>query len=98
MALALADKIVDAMVRPEMVMHAMARGELKPKAAGAADGRSATGTSPNWTVERFGVNRVMVSVGGARPTEDSLTLGLDRSGFASWKLTEVRLPAGGLGR
>jgi hypothetical protein len=98
MALALADKIVDAMVRPEMVMHAMARGELQPKAAGASEASSATSTPPNWTVERNGVNRMMVRVADGKSMEDSLALVFERSGFASWKLTEVRLPATGLGR
>lgn len=50
-----------------------------------------------WVYERQGVNRVIAyATDPKRPDEqkqDKFGLVLQRSGFATWKLTEVRLPA-----
>jgi hypothetical protein len=52
---------------------------------------------PKWTYRRAGVNQVIAYANDVRqpdqPDEDKLALVLQRSGFANWKLSDVRLPA-----
>jgi hypothetical protein len=98
LGLAFADRFIDAMVRPEVVMQAMAEGKLQNPARSAQSDAGAPVKQDRddikWTVERKGVDRVV-----ARGTQGDATLDgtpafvFDRSGFASWKLTEIRLPA-----
>ena len=97
LGLAFVDKFIDAMVRPEFVMQAMAEGKLQ-NPAGPAQG--STGTAPKaqdevkWSVERKGVDRVIArGVQGNTALEESPGFVFDRTGFASWRLTEIRFPA-----
>jgi hypothetical protein len=50
-----------------------------------------------WVYRRHGVNQVIAYANDVRqpdqPDEDKLALVLVRSGFANWKLADVRLPA-----
>lgn len=95
---ALVDKMVDGMVRPEFVMRAMQDGKLR---AGPQPGSSASAASapaptkaPTWTTERRGADKFFVWSQAPGETPDKrFGLVLERSGFATWKLTEVRLPA-----
>lgn len=96
LAMALADKFVDAMVRPEMVMHAMASGEFKPVASTNNSASASRGVEPDWTMDRKGIDKVLVRVADVEPDTEGFALVFERSGFASWKLTEVRLPVDGL--
>jgi hypothetical protein len=98
LGLALADKFIDAMVRPEMVMQAMAEGKMQdPTARGRSTSGGAAGDDGNdvrWSVERKSVNRVIArGAQGDASLEESPGFVFDRSGFADWKLTEIRLPA-----
>jgi hypothetical protein len=98
LGLAFADKFIDAMVRPEMVMQAMAEGKMQDPTAGAkSNGAGETGASEKdvqWSVERKGVNRVIArGAQGEASLENSPGFVFDRNGFADWKLTEIRLPA-----
>jgi hypothetical protein len=97
---AMVNQFVDAMVRPEVViMRAMQEGKLMPKKS--ADGGSSTPTdsgSPapqkvEWSAEHKGVDKYIAYAHRPGEAEDRrIALVLERSGFATWKLTEIRLP------
>lgn len=97
LGMALADRMIDAMVRPEMVMKAMADAKLRsPMDKSQTESGSQKQETIEWVVERKGVNRVVASgkdKGGSAPgSSKPVRFVFDREGFASWKLTEVRLP------
>ena len=107
LGIAVADRLVDAFVRPEMVMRFMneARWGGSPTAQDAPPADSPTspgaGDKPvgrtgktRWTTERPGVDKLIVYAGDD-PTDAGGRIGLvlERSGFARWKLTEVRMPS-----
>lgn len=93
-ALALINPLIDAMVRPEVVMKAMSKGELNMKPAtteGAGQGESKR--EPKWEVERVNINKVIAYAHeNQKPGASKLGVVFERSGFADWKLTELRLP------
>jgi hypothetical protein len=98
LGMAMVDKMVDAFVRPEVVMRAMQEGKMSPKKNSSAES-SAHGTAKAdkdvvWTSERKGTDKYILSAAmtGEAP-ENRVSLVLERAGFASWKLTEVRLPS-----
>lgn len=128
LATALADRFIDALVRPEVVMRAMAEARLQvppgrearrrgdgrqdggagdrpgpgPGEAGEGTG-SGTGSAEtegdarrrdvDWRFERSGVDRV-IAWGGKPGSAMAARTGFvfERSGFATWMLTEIRLP------
>jgi hypothetical protein len=111
LGMAMVDRFVDAMVRPETVMRAMQNGQMSPKAkpAGEAPAQPADRSAgqpqqepkyekPQWTYDRKGVDKLIAyATDPERPgAQNSEKLGIvfERSGFANWKLTEVRLPVG----
>ncbi len=106
-ATALSDRMVDAFVRPEVVMRVMQEGKLLPKsdhrrgrrdqenppeeASGSESSRSRT---PVWSTERTSVDKLILYARDAgQPEEKRTGLVFERRGFASWQLTEIRLPA-----
>lgn len=98
LGVAMVDKMVDAFVRPEVVMRAMQEGKVMPKKGGEAPSGSQpqkeASDEANWTSDRNGVDKYIAYVSKpGEPAENRLGLVLERSGFASWKLTEIRLPA-----
>lgn len=99
LGMAMVNNLVDAMVRPETVMYAMSHdGRLDPEAAAesSSPGRADSKTEElEWALERKGVNRCMLY-----PGQDDLakakaaktpSIVFERSGFANWKLTELRV-------
>lgn len=96
LGMALADRFIDAMVRPEFVMKAMADAKLEAPGS-AKPGNADTGKprEVRWTVERKGVDRVIAygADSSQEPVDKQVGFVFDRSGFASWKLTEIRLPS-----
>lgn len=102
MGLALLNPLIDAMVRPEVVMRAMQSGSIE---ADTNQGGSNRG-EPNqpasqreevrWEIERQGLNRVMAygMEPGVADRSEAFGVVFDRQGLVQWKLTEVRLPAG----
>lgn len=89
------ENMVDAMVRPELVMKAMQEGTMQTAKQGDAASAPSPTKEPKWTSERHGVDKFFVwsiPEAGEGP-EKRFGLVLERSGFANWKLTEVRLPA-----
>lgn len=110
LGLAMVDRFVDAMVRPETVMRAMQDGQMSPAAAQPSDApvpptsnqdsqapAEARENKPQWTYDRKGVDKLIAyATNPQKPgAQNSEKLGVvfERSGFANWKLTEVRLPA-----
>jgi len=98
LGLAFADRFIDAMVRPEVVMQAMAEGKLQNPARRVQTDTGAPASQDRddikWSVERKGVDRVVArGTQGHVSLEETPGFVFDRSGFASWKLTEIRLPA-----
>ena len=106
--MAVVSPIVDAMVRPETIMRAMLDGHLSPKGEPKAPAQAVDTVQPSvqsnaesgkikWTYRRQGVNQVIAYANDARqpdqPDQDKFALVLQRSGFANWKLADVRLPA-----
>ncbi|MCO5975854.1 DUF2939 domain-containing protein [Ideonella oryzae] len=92
---ALGDRLIDALVQPEMVMRALTEAELRPRMGhDKPDEGSATKPAVTWTSERVNLNTLVVyGHRQADAPEDRLALVFERSGFADWKLTEIRLPA-----
>ena len=93
LGMAFADKMVDAMVSPEFVMGAMKHGSLNPPRPGADAGQDAPPKpDPTYTSERIGADKYIMHLESGKPGQRGLSLVLERHGFASWKLAEVRLP------
>lgn len=95
-AMALANPMVDAVVRPEFVMATLTKGEIEvvpgevKEAVGVAEPRKA---KPKWVFDRQGPNRLAAYARDpGNPDEVKAGLVFERSGFANWKLTELRLP------
>lgn len=97
LGLAMVDCFVDAVVRPEVVTRAMQEGKLVPKQDEPASAPSAADPADQvkWTSERKGVDKYIAYAGRTGDAaEKRVAMVLERSGFANWKLTEVRLPLG----
>ena len=108
-ATAMIDRMVDAFVRPESVMRVMQEGKLMPRRESRAKQPDGTSSDPEgdgegnsssakrepiWTTERHGVDTFVLYARRAGQAEDRRTgLVFQRRGFASWVLTEIRLPA-----
>lgn len=95
LGMAMVNQMVDAFIRPEMVMRSMQSGEFKPIPNLGKDKPSVEPESKKvkWTLERKGTNKVIARAqepGQPAPNQD-FGLVLERYGFADWKLTEIRL-------
>jgi len=97
----MADRLVDALVRPETVMRAMQSGQFGPKAAapdtasaGTSDAAATPDESAKWTYARTGADRLIAyRADGAAPIDRKMQVVFERSGFANWKLIGVRMPS-----
>ena len=105
LGLAMVDKMVDAMVRPEVVMLGMQNGRFllgTPAPDGnAKPGETSPGNTapalPTWAYVRKGADKLIAYPGSAaQPDDQGAALVFERSGFATWKLTEIRMPLGKL--
>jgi hypothetical protein len=90
--MAVADRMVDAFVRPETVMQAMETGRFRP-AAGGGQSEAADKKKVHWSYERKSLDRLIAT---AKSDDGSDSPGPSfvfyRRGFADWRLTEIRLP------
>ena len=102
LGLLMVDKMVDAMVRPELVMKGMQNGKFGPKVEKSdSEPSSSTDTSATkdsvlrWDYDRKGTDKLIAYAKSGGDQASSITVGIvfERSGFANWKLTEIRLPA-----
>lgn len=95
LGMALLGPMVDAFVRPELVMRSMQEGDFQPRLGGdqakSSDGTS--GKEVKWNIERKGMSKVIAYGQDADSSEARPGFVFERSGFADWKLTEIRLPA-----
>src|SRR5690606_37277305 len=91
LGVAMIDGIVDAMVRPEVVMRAMQEARMTAKGGGAGAPASGSKSDIDWSFERRGVDKLVV-YGSKASDNERIGAVLERSGFATWKLTEIRLP------
>lgn len=92
LALAFVNPVIDALVRPELVMKAMSQGEvdMKPAPPSATESKK----EPKWDFQRVNVNKLIAYAKDPNdPASEKVGVVFERSGFADWKLTELRLPA-----
>jgi hypothetical protein len=97
LGMAVMDHMVEALMRPEMVMRAMERGAFDHEKRHRADQPApvdAPRERPTWHTERKGADKVLVYAAkdGESAAENTGFL-LQREGFATWKLTAIRFPA-----
>jgi DUF2939 family protein len=95
LGMAMVDKVIEAMVRPELVMKAMSEAKLQDPTARRTDGPANKPQDMKWVFDRKGVDRFVaygVDPSKAGPKEEGVGFVFDRSGFANWKMTEIRLP------
>jgi hypothetical protein len=97
LGMAMVERLIEAMVRPEFIMKSMNEAKLQdPTARGTSDPTS-NAERVKWMFDRKGVDRIVAYGGdvaeGNAPKESGVGFVFDRSGFASWKLSEIRLPA-----
>lgn len=95
LGMAVVNQMVDAMVRPEMVMRSMQNGEFKsmPNAGKDTPSGQADQKKVEWILDRKSANKVIAysqEFGQAAPNKD-FGLVFERSGFADWKLSEIRI-------
>jgi hypothetical protein len=94
---AVLERLVDATVRPEVVMQLMRVGRLA-RGDAAADDAPAGASGPGrgrlvWTAERPGPDRyVAYALREGAPPGQRVGLVFERRGFADWRLVELRLP------
>ncbi len=89
------DRYVEGLIRPETVMQFMKMTQAKQQPAEEQAGEK--NNSMNWIAEREGVNIYIAWVGeGADPKEQRMGLVMERSGFAHWRLVDLRMPSGAL--
>lgn len=105
LALTMANQLIEAMVRPEVMMKVIQDGKFSPSGKqGAQESNAGTSASqaneqkldtPDWTFKRVDADRLIAYAGNATGTEpksaDKLGMVFVRHGFADWKLTEIRL-------
>lgn len=94
LGVALVGGMVDAFVRPEVVMRMMQSGKLAAAKEKPAQPSTPPATEEKAQVEvvteRKGMDKYIVRVREKGSAEDAASLVLERSGFATWKLTELR--------
>jgi hypothetical protein len=103
LAMALVRTAVDALVRPETVMRAMQQGQLLPKKGESNAPAPSSESKPavpnaddkvSWTSERQGVDKYVAYAKQNGDADDKrIAVVLERSGFVTGRLTEIRVPA-----
>ena len=100
LGMTIVDKLVDAMVRPETVMRGMQSGQFGPRSPSSqSDPDAQPGTAQEqperakWIYMRKGTDKLIAyPEGTAQPDDQKTGIVFERSGFANWKVTELRLP------
>jgi hypothetical protein len=103
LGLAMVDKVVDAMVRPETVMRGMKSGQFGPKTSAprlpSPEGASTQDTGAidaeqktKWMYVRKGTDILIAYPEGPEATKEKVGVVFERSGFAHWRVTQFRLP------
>ncbi len=91
--MAMVNQLLDAFVRPEMVMQMMKDGQVQSDKTVTSPSESRNDGEPEWVIERKGPDRLIaIPKKGVVPVAaDELGFVFERSGFATWKLTELRI-------
>jgi Protein of unknown function (DUF2939) len=90
------NQMVDALVRPELVMKMMEEGKAQQpnKSAGGKQTTEESNTkAPKWEFERKGTDLVLATPIQEGSNDSQPVFVFRRVGYANWRLTEVRLPA-----
>lgn len=88
--MALVDRMIDGMLRPEFVMQAMKQGKVSPRTEAPSEKGE-----PEWISEREGLNKFVVRLRDKEAPATAMETGFvfERSGFAHWMLTEIKFPS-----
>ena len=90
------NQMVDALVRPELVMKMMEEGKAQQPIKSANGKQTADESSskePKWDIERKGTDLVLATPVQQGSNHSQPVFVFRRIGYADWKLTEVRIPA-----
>jgi hypothetical protein len=90
------NQMVDALVRPELVMKMMEEGKTQQPTKSDNDKQTtaeANKKAPQWEFERKGTDLVLATPILENSKDSQPVFVFRRTGYANWKLTEVRLPA-----
>lgn len=90
------NQMVDALVRPELVMKMMEEGKAQQPNKSANDKQTSNEPdtkAPKWEFERKGTDLVLATPIQEGSNDSQPVFVFRRAGYANWKLTEVRLPA-----
>lgn len=95
LGMAMVHQFVEAFVRPEAVMQAMKSGKLEPKTSEGSPAQDGNAKRPDWAVERKSTDKVIAYARDPEASDSARAVGLvfERYGFATWKLTEIRMPS-----
>lgn len=96
LGMTLINQMVDALVRPELVMKMMEEGKAQQpdkSASGKQTSDESETKAPKWEFERKGTDLVLATPIREDSKDSQPVFVFRRAGYANWKLTEVRLPA-----
>lgn len=93
MGMALANQMIDMMLRPEVLMNAMRTGDLDVKSAARGEQGGKERQGLKWKYERSSADRIVAyPLDPQDPASQGAGFVFVRRGFADWKLTEIVLP------
>ena len=96
LGMTLINQMVDALVRPELVMKMMEEGKAQQpdkSASGKQTNDESETKAPKWEFERKGTDLVLATPTQEGSNDSQPVFVFRRAGYTDWKLTEVRLPA-----
>jgi Protein of unknown function (DUF2939) len=94
LGMTLINQMVDALVRPELVMKMMEEGKAQQpekSASGKQTSDESETKAPKWEFERKGTDLVLATPIREDSKDSQPVFVFRRAGYANWKLTEVRL-------
>jgi hypothetical protein len=96
LGMTLINQMVDALVRPELVMKMMEEGKAQQpdkSASGKQTSDDSETKAPKWEFERKGTDLVLATPIREDSKDSQPVFVFRRNGYANWKLAEVRLQA-----
>jgi hypothetical protein len=95
LGIAMINQMVDALVRPELVMKMMEEGKAEHSIKSAnvkQTSNEAITKEPNWDLNRKGTDLVIATPVQEGSRDSQPVFVFRRTGYANWKLTEIRIP------
>lgn len=87
-------RVIDGLVQPEIVMRMMEQGRFERADQAQVPDDDPEVEKKDWVGEREGMNTFIAFVGRKGKSKDErLGLVMERSGFATWRLVGLRMPA-----